>query len=244
MNIRYMNLGYVPKKGEKRLSVFNRVIEVEANHRAHAYLYEKALSMCPMYRNLHDKSILEVGCGHGGGLRWLKRAHPEIGTIFGLDPIVVDNWEGKFGKIIQGTAENIPFTDEQFDIIINIESSHLYDNFKAFVQEAYRVIKPNSYVVWADLRFANEIRENCFNIFEDSGFTLVRIEDITSQVLRGMEVTSKRYDKLLEESPWIIQLFSKSIRETYCAPGTESYNRFKKREKIYMIAIWKKNHPT
>uniref|UniRef100_A0A0N5BAU4 Methyltransf_11 domain-containing protein n=1 Tax=Strongyloides papillosus TaxID=174720 RepID=A0A0N5BAU4_STREA len=235
-----MNLGYVPKKNERRLSVFNRVIEVEANQRAHCYLYEKALSMCPLYHKLGNKTLLEVGCGHAGGLRWIKRSHPEIGEIYGIDIVTVEDWRGKTGKIIQGNAEKIPFIDEQFDILLNIESSHLYKNFPAFVKEAYRVLKPNSYVVWADLRFANEIREKCFNIFENVGFKLIQVEDITKQVLNGMEVTSKRYDELLKQAPWLIQLFSKSIRETYCAPGTESYNRFKRKEKVYMIAIWKK----
>uniref|UniRef100_A0A0K0DU68 Methyltransf_11 domain-containing protein n=1 Tax=Strongyloides stercoralis TaxID=6248 RepID=A0A0K0DU68_STRER len=241
LDIHFMNLGYVPKKNEKRLSVFNRVIEVETNQRAHCYLYEKALSMCPLYHKLQDKTLLEVGCGHGAGLRWIKRSHPEIGNMYGIDIVIVDDLKYKDSQIIQGNAEKIPFPDEQFDILINIESSHLYNNFPAFVEEAYRVLKKNSYIVWADLRFANEIKEKCFNIFENVGFKLIQVEDITKQVLNGMEVTSKRYDELLKQSPWFIQLFSNSIRETYCAPGTKSFNRFKRKEKIYMIAIWKKD---
>lgn len=42
-------------------------------HKPHIYLYEKTLSLCPEYMSLRGKRLLEIGCGHGGGILWLLR---------------------------------------------------------------------------------------------------------------------------------------------------------------------------
>lgn len=74
-----------------------------------------------------------------------------------------------------------------------------------------------------------------------SNLQLIRIEDITEQVLQGIESTAARYDVMLQNAPYLIRLFQNSIRTTYCAPGTRSYERFLKREKMYVCACWQ-NH--
>lgn len=71
-----------------------------------------------------------------------------------------------------------------------------------------------------------------------SGLQLITTEDITEQVLRGIESTAARYDAMLQNAPYLIHLFRNSIRTTYCAPGTKSYERLLKREKMYICACW------
>uniref|UniRef100_A0AC35UHU6 Methyltransf_11 domain-containing protein n=1 Tax=Rhabditophanes sp. KR3021 TaxID=114890 RepID=A0AC35UHU6_9BILA len=241
MDINFLNFGYLPTKNEMKLAVINEVIEVEDNQIAHCYLYEKTLSLCPKYKQLAGATILDVGCGHLGGIRWLKRAHPEIKSICGID-LVLPNKSNcfAFGEVKIGDALNIPYPSSSFDIIINIESSHLYSDFDKFLHEANRVLKLGGYICWSDLRFATRMRAT-LNSFDDAGFEMVKIEDITKQVIQGLAVTSKRYEKLLEKAPYFIRLFKNSVwRNTWTAPGTDSYKRFKK-EKLYMSATFKKN---
>lgn len=51
----------------------------------------------------------------------------------------------------------MPFSSQSFDIILNVESSHLYTNINEFLNEVYRVLKPNGYFCWSDLRQKNEV---------------------------------------------------------------------------------------
>lgn len=73
MSIRFMNLGYAPLPTEKRLKAIDENYEPSEHVRAHCYLYEKCLSLCPSYPNFRGLSLVEIGCGLGGGLKWIRR---------------------------------------------------------------------------------------------------------------------------------------------------------------------------
>jgi ubiquinone/menaquinone biosynthesis C-methylase UbiE len=55
-------------------------------------------------------------------------------------------------EFIQGSAERLPFGDEDFDVVINIESSHTYGSVARFLSEVERVLRPGGYLLLADLR--------------------------------------------------------------------------------------------
>lgn len=71
--IQFLNLGYAPNENE----TFSNILEIEflTQHslKYHYYLYEKALSLCPLYENLNKTSLLDVGCGIGSSIRWIRR---------------------------------------------------------------------------------------------------------------------------------------------------------------------------
>ncbi|KHN88054.1 Phthiotriol/phenolphthiotriol dimycocerosates methyltransferase [Toxocara canis] len=234
-DIRFLNLGYKPKQGEKTLAIVSGLNEDDEAHEAHIYLYEKTLSLCPEYTSLGTKRLLEVGCGHGGGIEWLMRAHPEMEQVVGVDCVVVNDLDG---RIIEGSAERIPYEDNSFDIVLNIESSHLYKDEAAFYRECVRVLRPGGYVCWTDIRYLHKMRKT-LNDANRAGLLMITFVDITHQVLRGIHQTSARYDRMLDNAPWIVRLFQDSLRATYCAPGTQPYMRLVRREKIYVCACWR-----
>ena len=93
---------------------------------------------------LRGKQVLEVSCGHGGGASYLTRAlQPSRYT--GLDL----NHEGiRFCRerhridqlaFVQGDAQNLPFENDSFDAVINVEASHCYPSFRRFLAEVTRV---------------------------------------------------------------------------------------------------------
>jgi ubiquinone/menaquinone biosynthesis C-methylase UbiE len=43
---------------------------------------------------------------------------------------------------VQGDAQNLPFPDQSFDAVINVEASHIYPEFERFVGEVARVLPP------------------------------------------------------------------------------------------------------
>lgn len=101
-------------------------------------------------------------------------------------------------QLIVGSANNLPLPSSSLDLILNIESSHLYDSTPQFLAEVFRVLKPGGYFCWADIRFKEEVPV----VLEEAtatGLKLVEYENITSGVLNGIEYTSRQYDKLFDK---------------------------------------------
>lgn len=141
--------------------------------------------------------------------------------------------------MIEGIADNLPLPSSSIDLVLNIESSHLYESTAQFFIEVNRVLKLGGYLCWADIRFKDEL-PIILEYASNAGFELIEYENITTGVLNGIEYTSRQYDKLFDKAPWIFKFLKSSIRTTYCAPGTYTYNRLVKREKIYAAACWVK----
>lgn len=123
--------------------------------------YSEQLYLCVFQCARQDapepRRVLEVGCGMGVGLNLLSRLD-EHSSFVGLDlsqeAIGIANARFSRGSSLtfqQGDAEALPFSDGEFDVVFNIESSHNYPNLPKFFAEAVRVLKPGGYFVHADL---------------------------------------------------------------------------------------------
>lgn len=71
-NFQFLNLGYLPTKNDD-ISIEELPIDSNDPLLPHIYLYEKTLSVCPAYPHFQAMHLLEIGCGHGGGLAWIKK---------------------------------------------------------------------------------------------------------------------------------------------------------------------------
>jgi len=117
-----------------------------------------------LYRNaignteLAGKRVLEVGAGRGGGASYLARSYG-VEEYIGLDlcPSSVEYCNRYYADVERlsfrtGSAENLPFEDDCFDVVINIESSHNYKDCARFFEEVSRVLKPDGTFIYADFR--------------------------------------------------------------------------------------------
>lgn len=87
-----------------------------------------------------ETRILDVGCGRGD---FLRSVYAKTKYTYGIDP---DKWALKRNPIIRnkyiGFAEELPFEDNFFDLVVSAwVLEHLDDPQKAF-QEIFRVLKP------------------------------------------------------------------------------------------------------
>ncbi|BBY03203.1 fatty-acid O-methyltransferase Mtf2 [Mycobacterium seoulense] len=125
-------------------------------HRFFIQLYHRTATQVDLY----GKDVLEVGCGHGGGASYLMRTL-QPASYTGLDlnsaGIAFCRKRHKVAglEFLQGDAENLPFPDQSFDAVINIESSHLYSQFPRFLAEVARVLRPEGHLLYADFRYAD-----------------------------------------------------------------------------------------
>jgi len=96
------------------------------------------------------RQILEVACGRGGFVRELALAGARIvGCDFSLSALRIGKSKldrsvsnaGRSGQV-QGDAQNLPFADASFDIVISCETIEHVPDAQSAVREMYRVARP------------------------------------------------------------------------------------------------------
>ena len=105
--------------------------------------------------DLTGKRVLEVSCGAGGGASYITRTlGPACYTGLDLNPASVDLCRKRHRlpglDFVQGDAQDLPFADETFDAVINVEASHQYPDFARFLAEVARVLRPGGHFLYTD----------------------------------------------------------------------------------------------
>ncbi|MBD2106313.1 class I SAM-dependent methyltransferase [Nodosilinea sp. FACHB-13] len=159
--------------------------------------------------NSHER-ILDLGCGTGTLIQCLLRLNPET-EIIGLDPSaeMLNVARQKLPKSVElriGSADNIPFPNESFDLVISTNAFHYFRHPYQAIQEVKRVLGPNGHLVitdWCDdyltcricdifLRLFNRAHfrtygtSECQRMLQDEGLAKVSIEKYKIDWLWGM----------------------------------------------------------
>lgn len=112
--------------------------------------------MAEYYKIGPGQKILDVGCGKAHLLYEFTQVVPGV-EVVGLDVsdyAIANAKEEVRSYLMQGMAQNLPFEDNSFDLIISLNTLHnlkIYDLKKA-VQDIQRVSKGNSYIVVESFR--------------------------------------------------------------------------------------------
>lgn len=181
--------------------------------------------------HLQGARVLEVSCGRGGGASFLMNAF-DIGEYVGVDlsdeNIRIAGSRGDGAQFVKGNAENLPFHDNEFDVVINIEASHLYDNRQKFFAEVFRVLRAGGTFCYTDGCWAND---NCVPDLLGAGFSLLERREITDNVIAALELDSGRRSALFDAMP------DKNLIEEYKdwggVVGYRAWQRFVDRETLY-----------
>ena len=108
-----------------------------------------------------DKEVLEVACGAGMGLGYLAKEAKKV-TGGDLDKNIlqypIKHYRGKDKiELREFDAQNLPFEDKSFDVVILYETIYYLAKPEKFVSEARRVLKDNGVLLictvnkdWAD----------------------------------------------------------------------------------------------
>jgi ubiquinone/menaquinone biosynthesis C-methylase UbiE len=152
--------------------------------------------------DLSGKRVLEVSCGHGGGASYLMRTlHPASYTGLDLNPagIAFCRKKHKLASLdfVRGDAENLPFDNESFDAVINIEASHGYPRFPRFLAEVARVLRPGGHFLYADIRPRISIAE-WEAALADAPMRMLAQREINAEVVRGVEKNSPQWLELID----------------------------------------------
>lgn len=93
-----------------------------------------------------NKKGLEIGVGSG------KFAVP-LGIKTGIEPSpqMVERSRKLGINVIMAVAENLPFSNEEFDFVLMITAVCFFDNVEQAFKEAYRVLRPNGMIIVAHI---------------------------------------------------------------------------------------------
>jgi len=176
-----------------------RLEEADEKDRPCIGLYHHVASQA----DLRGKDVLEVSCGHGGGASYVMRyLHPRKLTGLDLNAAGVElcrkhhRLEGL--EFVQGDAENLPLADACLDAVINVEASHCYPRFPIFLAEVHRVLKPGGCFLYADFRFKEGLAA-WEEAIAASSLKILKTENISPQVLRGLDSLSDRSQKMVSK---------------------------------------------
>lgn len=231
----FMNYGY--SKDEEKLELSKK----DEKNRYSIQLYHNAVKGA----DITGKEILEVGCGRGGGLSYINRyLLPK--KISGIDlnkkaiKFCKKHYDSKNSFFAQANAQKLPFEDNAFDIVLNVESSHRYPKQEQFFNEVYRVLKPGGYFLFTDFRTQNETNQVKLELdLKNSKLKVEMKEDITANVVEALQLASPDRVKLVEK---LIPRFLHDLGKNFAATiGSPTYNKFNTREFVYFNYILKKD---
>ena len=104
---------------------------------------------------LFTQRVLDVGCGTG---TFIAKIQGKVQEVVGLEynDGMLDQARALLGataKLVQGSADSLPFADQSFDALVMNQVLHHfpqdngYDFVKKFLAEAFRVLRPGGHLV-------------------------------------------------------------------------------------------------
>ena len=155
-------------------------------------LYRHVATLAP----IAGRDVLEIGSGRGGGASYVAR-YLKPRRMVGIDlsgrAVAFSNKRHVVPNLHfrQGDAERLPFDDQSFDSVINVESSFCYPSIDGFFAEVKRVLRPGGYLHYTDLRLSHELLDWRAAIAR-SGLEIVYERDITTNVIEALHRDSGR----------------------------------------------------
>jgi ubiquinone/menaquinone biosynthesis C-methylase UbiE len=231
----FMNYGYAPLDDHSEIVRLN---EADEPDRYAIQLYHHVVSAV----DLTNLDVLEIGSGRGGGASYVAR-YLKPKTVTGMD---FSDKAIQFCKythdmdglsFIKGDAESLPFDAEGFDVVINIESSHCYGSMEAFLGNVKRVLRHDGYLLYADLRNRNDVAV-LQRQMEQSGMKILKREDITSNVVRSLDLDNER--KLLLIRAFFQNWLLKPFQEFAGVKGSKIYAGFQSGAMVYLHYVLQK----
>ncbi|MDP6390874.1 MAG: methyltransferase domain-containing protein [Alphaproteobacteria bacterium] len=160
--------------------------------------------------------VLDVGCGTGALLSAMSQIFPGL-ELVGIDPTpemlaVARSKLGGSVELVLGAAEDLPFGDSSFDLVISTSMLHYIQRPADALAEMARVLKPGGRLVitdWCDdylacricdffLRKLNPAHfdtyggDDCRRLMNDAAFEAVEVERFKINWLWGLMTAQGR----------------------------------------------------
>ncbi len=178
---------------------------------------------------LQNKKVLEIGSGRGGGAYFIARYYkPKQYTGVDISRSTIE-WCNQFYNVsglsfVKGKAEKIPFDEQTYDAVINIESARCYSSLKTFFNEVHRILRPEGHFLFADMIEKNKVKD-VYKKLCSCGFGISRMTEITRNVVKGLEMDTKRREMLIQKKiPGVLKKAFETFAGVQGSKRFESFN--------------------
>ncbi len=230
-----MNYGYAPIGAPSENVCLN---EKDVGNRYCIQLYHHVASAV----DLKDLKVLEVGSGRGGGADYINRyfkPNKMVGVDFSENAVNFCNQNYSLNGLSYetGNAESLPFPDNSFDVVINVESSHCYNSIENFLDQVKKVLCKGGYFLFADFRSKADLlilRETLCK----SGLKLISEMDITPNVVEALKLDNENKITLVNQS--IHKFMTRTFLQFAATKGSKIYENLESRKSLYQSFVFQK----
>jgi SAM-dependent methyltransferase len=192
----FMNYGYVDD-GED----FAWCAQDDWTWRYAINLIRRALAGVPVA----DARVLDVGCGRGGPAAYISQrlgALKVVGLDASEDGVRFCRREHVHPNLrfVHASAEALPFAEESFDVVLNVESSHCYLRPADFFSEVARVLTPRGAFAYADILLPEQFETMQRLLADTPGLRVSAVSDISAQVARAIELNRTAFAALMQSA--------------------------------------------
>eukprot|EP01017_Pseudomicrothorax_dubius_P038002 TRINITY_DN563_c0_g3_i1.p1 TRINITY_DN563_c0_g3~~TRINITY_DN563_c0_g3_i1.p1 ORF type:complete len:255 (-),score=81.50 TRINITY_DN563_c0_g3_i1:161-925(-) len=200
-----VNYGYATLTEDGQLMKLDKEDEEE---RFSLQLYHWTATAMGTLKTLDGMVVVEPSSGRGGGLHYILK-YLKAKKVIGVDISTAQiQWcKEYFAKepameFLYGDAENLSklpqLQPNTIDIVLSIDSAHLYPNFKRFCEEVDRILKPGGYFLITDFR-ETKFFEQAEREMESFSMKIVKKQNNTKNVVHGLKLDGERRKKLIEQ---------------------------------------------
>ncbi|MAM62866.1 class I SAM-dependent methyltransferase [Maritimibacter sp. UBA3975] len=191
------------------------------------------------------KSILDVGCGQGGGMVYLSRLYPEAkltGTERSAAAVRLAKRRTRphiDATIERGISGGLAYGDASFDMIVSV-GAPTYFGLTLFIEETGRVVKPGGIISFSGGyrqgdhdHVEGEIREAAAR----EGLEMLSYRDITPHTFASLKADIPRRKAALKRVPWPFSLYAHRWADM---PGSPEYDEYEKGLRTDFAAVLRK----
>lgn len=185
--------------------------------------------------NVEGLDVLEIGCGRGGGASYIKRyLRPKSMRAVDFSPKAIKYCRRAYDvpglTYAVDNAEGLSSETAAFDVVVNVESSHCYGSMQSFLSEVRRVLRPGGYLLHADVGLPQDA-EAFRKELQQAGLTMLDEQDITSNVLRAVQLDNDRKLALIDAH--MPRWFRKQFQQLAGVEGSKINNLLRRGDIVY-----------
>ncbi len=203
-----------------------------------------AKTLLPTNANI-PTSILDIGCGQGGGVRYVSQLFPDA-KITGIDrngtvARLANSNYGEQGKIAfaKSDSDDLNFSDNSFDMVLSV-GAPTYFGLTKYMNEACRLCMSGGTIAFSGgYRQGNhsEIEQELRDAANDLGLDTVSYTDITPHTFESLKADIPRREKLLKKVPWPFRIYGEKWADM---PGSTEYEEYATGKRTDFAAVFLK----